>query len=185
MTALLTSTDRQGLIIKKIFAKVRNIIINGRGIKMNKKEFIDDLMQKMTLAEKVGQLNECGNSIYGEGYKIGWDILRQGGIGSFLGITDVEKTNELQKVAVTETRLGIPLLLGFDVIHGFKTIFPTPWSESFSWEPELARRTSEASSMEAAYSGINLIFAPMVDISRDSRWGRLVEGAGEDTYLGA
>lgn len=152
---------------------------------MDKKEFIDNLMQEMTVAEKVGQLNQCGNSIYGENYKIGWDILRQGGIGSFLGITDIEKTNELQKVAVTETRLGIPLLLGFDVIHGFKTIFPTPWSESFSWEPELARRTSEASSKEAAYSGVNLIFAPMVDISRDSRWGRLVEGAGEDTYLGA
>ena len=152
---------------------------------MDKKEFIDDLMKKMTLKEKVGQLNQCGNSIYGENYKIGWDILRQGGIGSFLGITDVEKTNELQKVAVTETRLGIPLLLGFDVIHGFKTVFPTPWSESFSWEPELAKRTSAASSREAAYSGVNLIFAPMVDISRDSRWGRLVEGAGEDTYLGA
>ncbi len=152
---------------------------------MNKKEFIDNLMKKMTVAEKVGQLNQCGNSIYDESYKIGWDILRQGGIGSFLGITDVEKTNELQKVAVTETRLGIPLLLGFDVIHGFKTIFPTPWSEAFSWEPELARRTSEAASKEAAYSGINLIFAPMVDVSRDSRWGRLVEGAGEDTYLNA
>lgn len=152
---------------------------------MDKKEFIDNLMKKMTLAEKVGQLNQCGNSIYGESYKIGWDILRQGGIGSFLGITDVEKTNELQRVAVTETRLGIPLLLGFDVIHGFKTIFPTPWSESFSWEPELAERTAAASAKEAAYSGVNLIFAPMVDISRDSRWGRLVEGAGEDTYLGA
>ena len=152
---------------------------------MGKKEFIDGLIAKMTLAEKIGQLNQCGNSIYDESYKIGWDILRQDGIGSFLGITDVEKTNELQRVAVTETRLGIPLLLGFDVIHGFKTIFPTPWSESFSWEPELAKRTSEASSREAAFSGVNLIFAPMVDISRDSRWGRLVEGAGEDTYLGA
>ena len=152
---------------------------------MSKKEFIDSLIKKMTVAEKVGQLNQCGNSIYGESYKIGWDILRQGGIGSFLGITDVEKTNELQRVAVTETRLGIPLLLGFDVIHGFKTIFPTPWSEAFSWEPELAERTAEAASKEAAYSGINLMFAPMVDISRDSRWGRLVEGAGEDTYLGS
>lgn len=152
---------------------------------MGKKEFIDNLMQKMTLAEKIGQLNQCGNSIYDESYKIGWDILRNGGIGSFLGITDVEKANELQKVAVEQTRLGIPLLLGYDVIHGFKTVFPTPWSEACSWEPELAKKTASASSKEAAYNGVNLIFAPMVDISRDSRWGRTVEGAGEDTYLGS
>lgn len=152
---------------------------------MNKNEFIDNLMQKMTVAEKVGQLNQCGNSIYDESYKIGWDILRQGGIGSFLGITDVEKANELQRVAVEETRLGIPLLLGYDVIHGFKTVFPTPWSEACSWDPELARKTASASAREAAYNGVNLIFAPMVDVSRDSRWGRIVEGAGEDTYLGA
>lgn len=152
---------------------------------MKKKEFIDNLMQKMTLEEKVGQLNQCGNSIYDESYKIGWDVLRRGGIGSFLGITDVNKANELQKVAVEETRLGIPLLLGYDVIHGFKTVFPTPWSEACSWEPDLAEKTASASTKEAAYNGVNLIFAPMVDISRDSRWGRIVEGAGEDTYLGS
>ena len=152
---------------------------------MDKKEFIDNLMQKMTVAEKVGQLNQCGNSIYDESYKIGWDVLRKGGIGSFLGITDVKKANELQKVAVEETRLGIPLLLGYDVIHGFKTVFPTPWSEACSWEPDLAKRTTSISTKEAAYNGVNLIFAPMVDISRDSRWGRIVEGAGEDTYLGS
>lgn len=151
---------------------------------MNKNEFIDSLMQKMTVAEKVGQLNEHGNSIYDESYKIGWDMLRKGGIGSFLGITDVNKANELQKIAVEETRLGIPLLLGYDVIHGFKTVFPTPWAEACSWEPELAKRTAAVSAKEAAYNGVNLIFAPMVDISRDSRWGRIVEGAGEDTYLG-
>ena len=151
---------------------------------MNREQFINDLMSKMTVAEKVGQLNQCGNSIYDERYKIGWDVLRRGGIGSFLGVTDMSRINEVQKVAVEETRLGIPLLMGYDVIHGFKTIFPTPWSEACSWEPELARRTSEASSKEAAFNGINLIFAPMVDIARDSRWGRTVEGAGEDTYLG-
>ncbi len=151
---------------------------------MNREQFINDLMSKMTVAEKVGQLNQCGNSIYDERYKIGWDVLRRGGIGSFLGVTDMNRINEVQKVAVEETRLGIPLLMGYDVIHGFKTIFPTPWSEACSWEPELARRTSEAASKEAAVNGINLIFAPMVDIARDSRWGRTVEGAGEDTYLG-
>lgn len=140
-------------------------------------------MDKMTVREKVGQLNQCGNSIYNDDYKVGWDLLREGRIGSFLGIADVEKANEMQKAAVEESRLGIPLLLGFDVIHGYRTTFPVPWTESFSWEPELARRTSEVSTMEAAANGINWVYAPMIDVARDPRWGRGVEGAGEDTYL--
>lgn len=150
---------------------------------MNKQQFIKDLMDKMTVREKVGQLNQCGNSIYNDDYKVGWDLLREGRIGSFLGIADVEKANEVQRVAVEETRLGIPLLMGFDVIHGFRTTFPVPWSESFSWEPELARRTSAVAAMEAAANGINWIYAPMIDLARDARWGRIVEGAGEDPYL--
>lgn len=150
---------------------------------MNKQQFIKDLMDKMTVREKVGQLNQCGNSIYNDDYKVGWDLLREGRIGSFLGIADVEKANEMQKAAVEESRLGIPLLLGFDVIHGYRTTFPVPWTESFSWEPELARRTSEVSTMEAAANGVNWIYAPMIDVARDPRWGRGVEGAGEDTYL--
>lgn len=150
---------------------------------MNKQQFIKDLMDKMTVREKVGQLNQCGNSIYNDDYKVGWDLLREGRIGSFLGIADVEKANEMQKAAVEESRLGIPLLLGFDVIHGYRTTFPVPWTESFSWEPELARRTSEVSTMEAAANGINWVYAPMIDVARDPRWGRGVEGAGEDTYL--
>lgn len=150
---------------------------------MNKQQFIKELMDKMTVREKVGQLNQCGNSIYNDDYKVGWDLLREGRIGSFLGIADAERANELQKAAVEETRLGIPLLLGFDVIHGFRTTFPVPWTESFSWEPELARRTAEVSAMEAAANGVNWIYAPMIDIARDPRWGRGVEGAGEDTYL--
>lgn len=98
------------------------------------KNKVDELLKKMTVKEKVGQLNQCGNSIYNDDYKVGWDLLREGMIGSFLGISSVEDANELQRVAVEETRLGIPLLLGFDVIHGFRTCFPTPWSESFSWQ---------------------------------------------------
>lgn len=142
-----------------------------------------ELLKKMTVREKVGQLNQCGNSIYNDDYKVGWDLLREGRIGSFLGITSVEKANELQKTAVEETRLGIPLLLGFDVIHGYKTVFPVPWAESCSWEPELAQKTSEASTAEAAANGVDWVYAPMIDISRDPRWGRGVEGAGEDVYL--
>lgn len=148
---------------------------------MNNK--INELLSKMTVKEKVGQLNQCGNSIYNDDYKVGWDLLREGMIGSFLGIDNVEDANELQRVAVEETRLGIPLLLGYDVIHGFRTCFPVPWTESFSWEPDIAKETSEYSSVEASKNGINWIYAPMIDVSRDPRWGRGVEGAGEDPYL--
>ena len=144
---------------------------------------VNALLDKMTLREKVGQLNQCGNSIYGDDYKVGWELLRQGQIGSFLGIGEVEQANELQRVAVEETRLGIPLLLGFDVIHGYRTTFPVPWAEACSWEPELARQTAEASTREAAANGVNWVYAPMIDVARDPRWGRGVEGAGEDPYL--
>ncbi|MFA5205041.1 MAG: glycoside hydrolase family 3 N-terminal domain-containing protein [Lentisphaeria bacterium] len=144
---------------------------------------VTELLAKMTLREKVGQLTQCGNSIYNDDYKIGWELLRQGRIGSLLGIGEVEQANELQRVAVEETRLGIPLLLGFDVIHGYRTTFPVPWAEACSWEPELARATAAASTREAAANGVNWIYAPMIDVSRDPRWGRGVEGAGEDPYL--
>lgn len=145
---------------------------------------IAELLSRMTPEEKAGQLTQCGNSIYREDYSVGMDMLRAGKIGSFLGNFTTHQRNELQRIAVEETRLGIPLLFGYDVIHGYKTIFPAPWTESFSWEPDLAKRTAAAGAEEAAACGINWIYAPMVDISRDPRWGRGVEGAGEDVYLG-
>lgn len=148
------------------------------------REFIDSLLAKMTVSEKMGQLVQCGNSIYNDDYKVGWDLLREGKIGSFLGICDPEKINELQRTAVEETRLGIPLLFGFDVIHGFETTFPVPWAEACSWDTELAKKTSAIASAEAGAQGINWIYAPMVDVARDARWGRVVEGAGEDPFLG-
>ena len=148
------------------------------------RELIDSLLSKMTVSEKMGQLVQCGNSIYNDDYKVGWDLLREGKIGSFLGICDPEKINELQRTAVEETRLGIPLLFGFDVIHGFKTVFPVPWTEACSWDTELAKKTASIASAEAGAQGINWIYAPMVDVARDARWGRVVEGAGEDPYLG-
>ena len=148
------------------------------------REFIDSLLSKMTVSEKMGQLVQCGNSIYNDDYKVGWDLLREGKIGSFLGICDPEIINELQRTAVEETRLGIPLLFGFDVIHGFETTFPVPWAEACSWDTELAKKTAAIASAEAGAQGINWIYAPMVDVARDARWGRIVEGAGEDPYLG-
>lgn len=148
------------------------------------RELIDSLLSKMTVSEKMGQLVQCGNSIYNDDYKVGWDLLREGKIGSFLGICDPEIINKLQRTAVEETRLGIPLLFGFDVIHGFETTFPVPWAEACSWDTELAKKTAAIASAEAGAQGINWIYAPMVDVARDARWGRIVEGAGEDPYLG-
>ncbi len=152
---------------------------------------IDSLLSIMTLEEKVGQLNQLS-------YGIGWGptvksqvpdeykkLIREGKIGSFLNALGAEFTKDLQKVAVEESRLKIPLLFGYDVIHGFKTTFPVPLAEASSWNPELVERSSRYAAEEAASVGVQWTFAPMVDIARDPRWGRIVEGSGEDTYLGS
>jgi len=141
-----------------------------------------ELLQEMTLAEKVGQMSQLHA---GDGYAPDYlgDRLRQGLIGSVLNVVDVDVVNELQRIAVEESRLGIPLLNGRDVIHGFKTVLPIPLGQAASWNPDLIREGAELAAQEAAGSGINWTFAPMVDISRDPRWGRVAEGLGEDPYL--
>lgn len=144
---------------------------------------IEKLLKQMTLEEKIGQLLQCGTSIYRDHEEIKWDMVRKGKIGAFLYIRDAETANELQHVAVEKSRLGIPLIFGDDIIHGLYTIFPLPAAEACSWEPELARRTAEISAKESRASGIHWTFAPMVDVARDARWGRNIEGAGEDPYL--
>ena len=144
---------------------------------------IKKLLSKMTIEEKIGQLLQCGTSIYKDHEEIKWDMVRSGRIGAFLYINDPVVTNELQKCAVEESRLGIPLVFGHDIVHGFFTIFPVPVAEACSWEPELARRTAEVSAKETRAAGVQWSFAPMVDLARDARWGRNLEGAGEDPYL--
>ncbi|MCA9734869.1 MAG: beta-glucosidase BglX [Deferribacteres bacterium] len=150
--------------------------------------FVDSILVKMTLEEKLGQLNQY-RWVWGENeepirqqYR---EYIKEGKIGSFLGIFGVESTRELQRIAVEESRLGIPLLLAFDVIHGFRTIFPVPLAESASWEPANAEKSARIAAIEAAASGLHWTFAPMVDITHDPRWGRIIEGAGEDPYLGS
>jgi beta-glucosidase len=152
---------------------------------------VDSVLSLMTLEEKIGQLNQLS---YGSGwgpsvkvqvpdeYK---EMIRDGKIGSFLNATGVELTYELQKIAVNESRLKIPLLFGLDVIHGFKTTFPVPLAEASSWEPELVEMSARYQAMEASSAGIQWTFAPMVDIAHDPRWGRIAEGSGEDPYLGS
>ncbi len=173
---------------------------------------IRDLLSKMTLEEKIGQLQQCGPSLVGA-FDVSFEELlnmmfdgriseaefgrlmstaeqdyheedlRAGRIGSYNGVGDAATANRLQKIAVEETRLGIPLLFGYDVIHGFRTVTPIPLAESCAWEPELWEKTGRIAAEEATAAGIHMTFAPMVDVARDARWGRISEGAGEDVLL--
>ena len=174
---------------------------------------IDELLQKMTVREKIGQLHQLGTSPVG-GFEISkqemlklleagrlteedynnwvsnekWDenedLIRLGEVGSFLGRNkDPEFYNHLQRVAVEESRLGIPLIFGNDVIHGHRTVFPIPLAESCSFDDETFEKSAEIAAKEAASEGIHWTFTPMLDVSRDARWGRIAESAGEDTYL--
>lgn len=149
---------------------------------------VDSLIRIMTLDEKIGQMvlftsdwDVTGPTIR-EGYL---DDIRSGRCGNIFNAYTVDYIRELQRVAVEESRLGIPLMFGYDVVHGHKTIFPIPLGESCSWDLDLIRRSASAAAAEAAASGLNWTFAPMVDISVDPRWGRVSEGAGEDPYLGS
>ena len=152
--------------------------------------FVDSLLGQMTLAEKLGQLNQLSGAGDPTGPGGGEranrrELLRRGGIGSFLNVVGADTTRALQHVAVDESRLHIPVLFALDVIHGMRTIFPVPLGEAASWDPSLAERAARIAATEAAAQGIAWTFAPMVDIARDPRWGRIVEGSGEDPYLGS
>ena len=149
---------------------------------------IDDILNKMTLDEKIGQLNQYSgdNTITGP-LKINnnkQEEIKSGKIGSMLNIIGYQYTRQYQELAM-QSRLKIPLLFGLDVIHGYKTTFPIPLAESSSWDMDAIEQGARVAATEAAASGIHWTFAPMVDISRDPRWGRVMEGAGEDTYLGS
>lgn len=147
--------------------------------------FVDSLLHRMTLEEKIGQMEQtAGQTTYTPSTKAE-ALARAGATGSFLFFTDPVRINELQHIAVTESRLRIPLLFGYDVIHGFSTIAPIPLAMSASWDPSLVVRTQAMAAQEARAAGIEWAFAPMVDIARDARWGRIMEGAGEDPYLGS
>lgn len=177
-------------------------------------EKVKDLLSRMTVEEKVGQLQQCGPSLVGA-FEVSFEELlnmmfdgrisqeefgrlmstakqdfheedlRAGKIGSYNGVSDVETANRLQKIAVEETRLGIPLLFGYDVIHGYRTVTPIPLGEACAWDPDLWERTARLAAKEATAGGVHMTFAPMVDVAKDARWGRISEGAGEDPVLTA
>ena len=146
---------------------------------------INALLARMTLEEKLGQLQQLDGEANGNFRPEHRDLVRRGLLGSTLNVRGAQKTNELQRVAMEESRLKIPLLFGFDVIHGYRTILPVPLGEAGSWDPAVAETSASIAAAEARSSGVHWTFAPMVDIARDARWGRIVEGSGEDPYLGA
>ena len=150
--------------------------------------FLDELIAKMTLEEKVGQLTlltsdwESTGPTMREGYK---QDIAAGRVGNIFNAYTVEYTSELQRMAVEQTRLGIPLMFGYDVIHGHRTIFPISLGEAASWDMDAIEKSARVSAQEASAEGIHWTFSPMVDVARDARWGRISEGAGEDVYLGS
>ena len=152
---------------------------------MNK--FIDKLMDRMTLEEKIGQLNlpSSGDITTGQARSNNIaDKIRAGAVGGLFNIKGVEKIQEVQRIAVEESRLKIPLLFGMDVIHGYETVFPIPLGMAATWDMKAIEQSARIAAIEASADGICWTFSPMVDISRDPRWGRVSEGSGEDPFLG-
>jgi beta-glucosidase len=143
---------------------------------------VEALLGQMSLEEKVGQLTQVGGGSWGPGPE---DAIRKGGAGSILWLNDTKQFNVLQKIAVEESPSKIPLLFALDVIHGYRTIFPVPLAMAASWDPSVAERAQTVAAREARAAGLHWTFGPMLDIARDARWGRIVEGAGEDPFLGA
>ena len=151
-------------------------------------EFVDDLMSRMTLEEKIGQMNlpVAGDIVTGQAKSSNIsERIRKGEVGGLFNLKGADKIREVQRIAVEESRLGIPLLFGMDVIHGYETIFPIPLGLSCSWDMEAIELSARIAAREASADGICWTFSPMVDISRDPRWGRVSEGSGEDPYLGS
>ena len=146
---------------------------------------VSALLARMTLEEKLGQLQQLDGQGDGNFRPEHVDMVRKGLLGSTLGVRNGGRPNQLQRIAVEQSRLKIPLLFGFDTIHGYRTIFPIPLAEAATWDPALAERSSSIAAKEAYAAGLRWTFAPMVDIARDPRWGRITEGAGEDPFLGA
>src|SRR5260221_6025599 len=150
--------------------------------------FVNTLMSKMTLDEKLGQLNLPGAGDITTGQAGNSDIAKkiaEGKVGGLFNIKSVTKIREVQRIAVEKSRLKIPLIFGMDVIHGYETVFPIPLGLSCSWDMELIQSTARIAATEASADGICWAYSPMVDIARDARWGRIAEGSGEDPYLGS
>lgn len=180
--------------MKKTLFALLGIVLFGAACTVEKSadpemdRFIDELMSRMTLEEKIGQLNLPSAGDITTGQSQNSDVaekIRRGEVGGMFNIKGVDKIREVQKIAVSESRLGIPLLFGMDVIHGYETTFPIPLALTATWDMDAIERAARIAAIEASASGICWTFSPMVDISRDPRWGRVAEGVGEDPFLGS
>ncbi|HSP11792.1 MAG TPA: beta-glucosidase BglX [Salegentibacter sp.] len=177
--------------MKKIYLSISLLLLTGSFALQAQSQIpeVEELLEKMTLEEKIGQLNLLtpGGGV-ATGSVVSEDVetkIKNGDVGGVFGVSSPERVRQAQELAVKNSRLGIPLLIGSDVIHGYKTTFPIPLGISASWDMELIKQTAQIAAKEATADGINWNFSPMVDIARDPRWGRVAEGAGEDPYLGA
>ena len=178
---------------KTLFAAAAAAILlagcSGQSQKSTEKKmdsFVSNLMSKMTIDEKIGQLNlpVTGEIVTGQaGSNAGADRIRNGEVGGLFNLKGVEKIREVQRIAVEESRLGIPLIFGMDVIHGYETVFPIPLGLSCTWDIEAVEESAHIAAVEASSDGICWTFSPMVDLTRDPRWGRVSEGNGEDPFL--
>ncbi|MGN6541526.1 MAG: beta-glucosidase BglX, partial [Ginsengibacter sp.] len=169
-----------------VFTIICSFAANAQSNKMN--DFINNLMKKMTLEEKIGQLNLVTPGGAVTGAVVSKDVddkIRKGQVGGLFGITGPDKIRRAQEIAVNNSRLHIPLLFGLDVIHGHRTIFPIPLGLSSSWDTAMIKKTARIAANEATADGLNWVYSPMVDIARDPRWGRIAEGSGEDAFLGS
>lgn len=178
---------KKQLIALSVFVAIAGYGQKKKNIKP-KAEFVTELMAKMTLEEKIGQLNLPTSGDITTGASGSWDIARkieEGSVGGLFNIKSVAKIREVQKLAVEKSRLKIPMIFGMDVIHGYETVFPIPLGLSCSWDMAAIEKSARIAAQEATADGINWTFSPMVDISRDPRWGRVSEGSGEDAYLGS
>jgi beta-glucosidase len=185
--------DKHFIFIIALIALISGACRN-KNIQQNQEDYIlerkvDSVLALMTLEEKIGQMSQLSGRWEFTGPVSDdhpyMDDVKNGRVGSMLNITGVKQTRELQRITLSETRLGIPLLFGYDIIHGYKTIFPVPLAEACSWDLDLIENSARIAAEEGTAAGIHWTFAPMVDIARDPRWGRIMEGAGEDPYLGA
>lgn len=180
------------LTIITLFFLSTTLFVNGQVKSSMIEKRVDSVLALMTLEEKVGQMNQyngfwnvTGPAPEGGAAQKKYNDLRKGLVGSMINVRGVDQVRAVQKIVVEESRLGIPLIIGFDAIHGYKTTSPIPLGEAASWDMEAIELSARVTALESAASGINWTFAPMVDISRDARWGRVMEGGGEDPYLGS
>ena len=189
-------------ILTKTLAAIFSVMTMNSALNAQNKAYLDKskpieervnlLLKEMTLEEKVGQMNQLngfwdvtGPAPKGGTAELKYEQLRKGLVGSMLTVRGVKEVKAVQDIVTKETRLGIPLIIGFDVIHGYKTLSPIPLAEAASWNMEAIKKSAQVAAAEASASGINWAFAPNVDITREPRWGRIMEGAGEDPYLGS